>query len=82
VPVDVVALVPRGRSGAIETVARLDREPLIAPLAPGEKVGQLTVTDGGGAVLASAPLVALTAVPQGGLWTRMVDTVALWLRKK
>ena len=28
------------------------------------------------------PLVALAAVPQGGLWTRMVDTVALWFRKK
>ena len=82
VSADVYALVPRGQAGAVETAARLDHEPLIAPLAAGEKLGSLTVTDGTGTVLASAPLVALAAVPQGGLWTRMVDGVALWLRKK
>ncbi|MDE2138786.1 MAG: D-alanyl-D-alanine carboxypeptidase [Gammaproteobacteria bacterium] len=82
VPADVYALVPRGQGGSVETVARLDHEPLIAPLAAGEKVGSLNVTDGAGTVLTSAPLVALAAVPQGGLWTRMVDGIALWLRKK
>jgi D-alanyl-D-alanine carboxypeptidase (penicillin-binding protein 5/6) len=82
VSADVYALVPRGQAGAVETAARLDHEPLIAPLAAGEKLGSLTVTDGAGTVLASAPLVALAAVPQGGLWTRMVDGVALWLRRK
>jgi len=82
VPADVYALVPRGQGGSVETVARLDHEPLIAPLAAGEKLGSLTVTDGSGTVLASAPLVALAAVPQGGLWTRMLDGIALWLRKK
>jgi len=82
VPADVYALVPRGQGGSVETVARLDHEPLIAPLAAGEKLGSLTVTDGSGTVLASAPLVALAAVPQGGLWTRMTDGIALWLRKK
>ncbi len=82
VSADVYALVPRGQAGAVETAARLDHEPLIAPLAAGEKVGSLTVTDGAGTVLSSAPLVALAAVPQGGLWTRMVDGIALWLRKK
>ena len=82
VSADVYALVPRGQAGSVETAARLDHEPLIAPLAAGEKLGSLTVTDGAGTVLASAPLVALAAVPQGGLWTRMVDGIALWLRKK
>lgn len=79
---DVYALVPRGQGGSVQTAARLDHEPLIAPLAAGEKLGSLTVTDDTGTVLASAPLVALAAVPQGGLWTRMVDGIALWLRKK
>jgi serine-type D-Ala-D-Ala carboxypeptidase (penicillin-binding protein 5/6) len=82
VSADVYALVPRGQSGSLETAARLDHEPLIAPLAAGEKLGSLNVTDAAGTVLASAPLVALAAVPQGGLWTRMVDGIALWLRKK
>jgi D-alanyl-D-alanine carboxypeptidase (penicillin-binding protein 5/6) len=82
VSADVYALVPRGQAAAVETAARLDHEPLIAPLAAGEKLGSFTVTDGAGTVLASAPLVALAAVPQGGLWTRMVDGIALWMRKK
>jgi D-alanyl-D-alanine carboxypeptidase (penicillin-binding protein 5/6) len=79
---DVYALVARGQGGGLTTTARLDHEPLIAPLAPGERLGELTVTDGTGAVLARAPLVSLAAVPQGGIWTRMVDTIGLWFRKK
>ena len=79
---DVYALVPRGQGASLTTTARLDHEPLIAPLAPGERLGELTVTGGTGEVLARAPLVSLAAVPQGGLWTRMVDTIVLWFRKK
>ena len=79
---DVYALVARGQSGSLTTTATLAHEPLIAPLAAGERVGTLTVTDGTGQAVAQAPLVALAAVPQGGLWTRMVDGVALWFRKK
>jgi serine-type D-Ala-D-Ala carboxypeptidase (penicillin-binding protein 5/6) len=79
---DVYALVARGQGGGLTTTARLDHEPLVAPLAPGERLGELTVTDGTGAVLARAPLVSLAAVPQGGIWTRMVDTIGLWFRKK
>jgi len=82
VPADVYALVPRGQGTSLTTAARLEHEPLIAPLAPGERLGELTVTDGAGETVASAPLVALAAVPQGGLWTRTVDTIALWFRKK
>ena len=82
VPADVYALVPRGQASSLTTTARLDHEPLIAPLAPGERLGELTVTDGTGEVLERAPLVSLAAVPSGGLWTRLVDTIALWFRKK
>lgn len=82
VPEDVYALVARGQGASLTTAARLTHEPLVAPLAAGERVGELTLTDGSGAVLAQAPLVTLAAVPQGGLWTRMVDSIALWFRKK
>ncbi|HYM42166.1 MAG TPA: D-alanyl-D-alanine carboxypeptidase family protein [Steroidobacteraceae bacterium] len=82
VPDDVYAIVPRGQSGALSTTARLTHEPLLAPLAAGERVGELTVSDAAGEVLARAPLVVLAPVPAGGLWTRMVDTVTLWFRKK
>ncbi|MGP8032616.1 MAG: D-alanyl-D-alanine carboxypeptidase family protein [Steroidobacteraceae bacterium] len=77
---DVYALVPRGQSAALHTEARLAHEPLIAPFGPGEKVGELTVSDAAGEVVARAPLVMLAAVPQGGLWTRMVDGITLWFR--
>lgn len=82
VPEDVYALVARGQGGALTTAATLAHEPLIAPLAAGERVGELTVSDGTGAVLTRAPLVSLAAVPQGGLWTRLVDSIALWFTRK
>ncbi len=58
------------RARACKTSARLSHEPLLAPLAAGQNVGELTVADGTGQVIARVPLVALAAVPQGGLWTR------------
>jgi D-alanyl-D-alanine carboxypeptidase (penicillin-binding protein 5/6) len=82
VSADVYALVPRGQSASITTTAHLDREPLVSPLAAGERLGELTVADGTGAVLVRAPLVSLVAVPPGSLWTRLVDSIALWFHKK
>jgi serine-type D-Ala-D-Ala carboxypeptidase (penicillin-binding protein 5/6) len=81
VPDDVYVVTPRGQSAGLTTTAHLAHEPLIAPLAPGERVGELTVSDASGEVLARAPLVALAPVPAGSLWTRMVDTITLWFRR-
>ena len=78
VPYDVYATVGRGLGAALRTSARLSGEPLIAPLAPGQPVGELTVADASGEVIARAPLTPLAPVAQGGLWTRAVDGVALW----
>ncbi len=78
VPYDVYATVGRGLGAALRTSARLSGEPLIAPLAPGKPVGELTVADASGEVIARAPLTPLAPVAQGGLWTRAVDGVALW----
>ena len=78
VPYDVYATVGRGQGAALRTSARLSGEPLIAPLAPGQPVGELTVADASGEVIARAPLTPLAPVAQGGLWTRAVDGVALW----
>ena len=74
---DVYATVARGQAAALRTSARLSHEPLIAPLAAGAPVGEYTVTDASGAVVERVPLIALSAVPQGTLWTRAVDSVAL-----
>jgi D-alanyl-D-alanine carboxypeptidase (penicillin-binding protein 5/6) len=80
VPNDVVITVGRGQAASLTTSAKLTKEPLIAPLAAGQAVGELTVTDSTGQMVARAPLVALTAVPAGGMWTRAVDNVRLWFR--
>ncbi|HVN45905.1 MAG TPA: D-alanyl-D-alanine carboxypeptidase family protein [Steroidobacteraceae bacterium] len=77
VPHDVYATVARGQASALRTRALLSREPLIAPLTAGQNVGELTVSDASGTVIERVPLVALSAVPQGGLWTRAWDSVSL-----
>jgi D-alanyl-D-alanine carboxypeptidase (penicillin-binding protein 5/6) len=77
VPRDVYATVARGQAGTVKTRALLSREPLIAPLTAGQNVGELTVADASGAVIERVPLIALSAVPQGGLWTRAWDSVSL-----
>ncbi len=78
VPYDVYATVARGQGATLRTSARLSTEPLIAPLAAGKPVGEYSVSDAGGTVIARVPLVPLAAVPQGGLWTRLSDSVLLW----
>jgi len=77
VPHDVYATVARGQATAVKTRALLSREPLVAPLSAGQDVGELTVADASGEVIERVPLVALNAVPRGGLWTRAWDSVAL-----
>jgi len=74
---DVHVIVGRGEAANLKSTATL-REPLIAPLAANKAVGELTVTTQNGETVAKVPLYPLKAVPEGGLWTRMVDSIALW----
>ena len=50
---------------------------LMAPIALDQPVGQLVVK-AGDKVIAERPIVALKAVPEGGFFKRMVDSVRLW----
>jgi D-alanyl-D-alanine carboxypeptidase (penicillin-binding protein 5/6) len=75
---DVYATVGRGQGATLKTGTHLNSEPLIAPLKAGQSVGEFTVSDAAGSVVARTPLVPLTDVPLGGLWTRMLDGIALW----
>ncbi len=79
-PYDIYVTVARGQVGAIKTAAHVLKEPLIAPLAARQPVGELTVSDANGEVIAHTALVSFAAVPQGGLWTRVTDDVALWFK--
>jgi serine-type D-Ala-D-Ala carboxypeptidase (penicillin-binding protein 5/6) len=77
-PTDLYVTLPRGQAASVTTNAALTSHRLIAPLAAGTVVGELTVSDGSGRVVGREPLVTLEAVPAGGLLTRALDGVRLW----
>ena len=73
---DLQVTVPHGQGQSITTRATL-RRPLIAPLAANSAIGELQV-DLAGKTIARVPLYPAVAVPAGGWWRRMVDTISLW----
>ena len=75
---DVATTVQRGRAGALRTATTVGA-PLVAPLKAGQRVGEIQVLDGA-RVVQRVPLVAKSAVPEGGLWARLRDTVLLWFQ--
>ena len=77
---DIYLTIPRGQVASLKTTTRVLKEPLIAPIALHQPLGELTISDANGQVIANAPLVAFKAVPEGGLWTRMTDDIALWFK--
>jgi serine-type D-Ala-D-Ala carboxypeptidase (penicillin-binding protein 5/6) len=78
VPRNIVLTVGRGQIVNLKSAARLFKEPLIAPLAANQPVGELTITDSSGEVVARVPLTPGKAVSEAGLWTRTTDSVRLW----
>ncbi len=74
---DIVVVVGRGEAANLKTTATVT-EPLIAPLPANKPVGTLAITTQAGEPVAKIPLYPLQAVEEGGLWTRMVDSVKLW----
>jgi D-alanyl-D-alanine carboxypeptidase (penicillin-binding protein 5/6) len=75
----VVIAVPRGEGDKLKTqVQRTD--PLVAPLAQGQRVGTLTVTTAAGAPVTEVPLVVQEAVAQAGLLGRAWDSIRLWIK--
>jgi len=75
---DVATTVQRGRAGALRTATTVNA-PMVAPLKAGQRVGEIQVLDGD-RVVQRVPLVAKSAVPEGGLWARLRDTVLLWFQ--
>ena len=75
----VVVAVPRGEGDKLRT--QVERtEPLVAPLAKGQRVGTLKVTTAAGAPVAEVPLVVLEAVDQAGIFGRAWDSIRLWIK--
>lgn len=75
----VFVAVPRGEGDKLRTtIERTD--PLVAPLAKGQRVGTLKVTTAAGTPVAALPLVVAEEVPQAGLLGRAWDAIRLWIK--
>jgi D-alanyl-D-alanine carboxypeptidase (penicillin-binding protein 5/6) len=75
----VFVAVARGEGPKLQTkVERTD--PLVAPLAKGQRVGTLKVSTAAGTPVAEVPLVVMEAVEPAGLLGRAWDAIRLWIR--
>ncbi|MFV0477637.1 MAG: D-alanyl-D-alanine carboxypeptidase family protein [Parahaliea sp.] len=73
------ATLPRGKREQLTTELLLDK-PLEAPLQRGDPVGTLRLTLEGETVF-QAPVVALQSIEAGGFFSRLWDSVLMWLNK-
>ena len=79
VPGGLFVNVPKGEGGKLQT--KIERtEPLVAPLAKGQRVGTVKVTTTAGAPVSELPLVVLEPVAQAGIFGRAWDSLRLWVR--
>jgi len=77
-PRDIVMTVGRGQLASVKSTPHIFKEPLIAPLAANQAIGEITLTDQNGEVISRVPLTPGKPVPEAGLWTRATDSVRLW----
>jgi D-alanyl-D-alanine carboxypeptidase (penicillin-binding protein 5/6) len=78
-PGALVVTVPRGEGARLRTsVERSD--PLLAPLAQGQRVGTIHITTSAGTSVADVPLVVLEPVGLAGLLGRAWDALRLWIK--
>ena len=71
--------VPKGSGATLQT--KIERtEPLVAPLAKGQRVGTLKVSTATGAPVVEVPLVALEGVEEAGIFGRAWDAIRLWIK--
>ena len=77
-PQPIVVTVPGGSAGKVSTQI-VRQEPLIAPIAQGQQVGQLKVMLGE-QLVAEVPLLALESVEQAGIFGRAWDALRLWIK--
>ena len=75
---DLYVTVPRGRYDSLQAKMDLSTN-LMAPLPAGTQVGAVRISLDGEQIL-MMPLMALHAVPEANLWTRIKDEVTLWLQ--
>ena len=75
----VFVTVPKGEGGKLQT--KIERtDPLVAPLAKGQRVGSVKVSTASGLAVLEFPLVVLEPVEQAGLFGRAWDSLRLWIK--
>ena len=75
----VFVTMPRGEGSKLQTqIERTD--PLIAPLAKGQRVGTIKVSTPAGTPVAEVPLVVLAPVELAGVFSRAWDALRLWIK--
>jgi D-alanyl-D-alanine carboxypeptidase (penicillin-binding protein 5/6) len=75
---DIIVTVPKGEMEKLKAEL-LTVQPLLAPIAEGQRVGTLRVSHDG-KPLGEYPLVALEGVSTAGMFGRAWDTLRLWLK--
>ena len=71
--------VPKGEGGKLQT--KIERtDPLVAPLAKGQRVGTIKVATASGTPVLDVPLVVQEAVEQAGILGRAWDAMRLWIK--
>ncbi|HEY5632513.1 MAG TPA: D-alanyl-D-alanine carboxypeptidase family protein [Burkholderiaceae bacterium] len=79
VAADLIVTVPRGQAKSVK--AEVERvQPLIAPVAKGQRIGTLRVRLGD-QLLAERAVLASAAVAEAGFFKRAWDTIRLWTAK-
>jgi D-alanyl-D-alanine carboxypeptidase (penicillin-binding protein 5/6) len=76
---DLYITVPRGQAQQLKTDVVHDSY-IIAPVTAGQAIGNVHIRVGDEEV-ASRPLTALQAAPEGSLWQRLLDTIQLFFIK-
>jgi D-alanyl-D-alanine carboxypeptidase (penicillin-binding protein 5/6) len=75
---DIIVTVPKGEAEKLKAEL-LTQQPLLAPVAQGQRVGTLRVTHDG-KLVGEYPLVALETVKVAGIFGRAWDTLRLWVK--
>jgi D-alanyl-D-alanine carboxypeptidase (penicillin-binding protein 5/6) len=75
---DIIVTVPKGEADKLKAEL-LTQQPLVAPVAQGQRVGTLRVSHDG-KPLGEYPLVALEGIAVAGMLGRAWDTLRLWLK--
>ena len=75
---DIIITVPKGEAEKLKAEL-LTQQPLVAPIAQGQRVGTLRVSHDGKPI-GEYPLVALEGVGVAGMFGRAWDTLRLWIK--